>query len=378
MGNETTVEDCIFTAGNMMSPQDFLQSDMKTMRTPSFFLMLLFIAVSVGACWGQDKGNAATPPPQDKAKASAQPAPREAQTTWLNSKFKVLDILPGDKLVVDFKGLKIAVRLAHLAPLAQNEKAREFLRQNLIGKDVVIIPEDAAGLGEDGFPRVYAFLKGKDKSDFVNEDFLKAGLCSFAKEKASGDYKQFLDKLEVASQEAKPAADYRSSGSFCSELNSKRYHTMACKWATQMDQQSRIMYESFDAAEKADKSPCSLCLYDRVKDVRASGGEDNQEKTDRIHGHIIGLKGDDLFYSPVSKAVAQARLDELVLFKSLKEARESGRKPDPGSLRIDNPVVPAPAVGECIGRALPFFRPCRRPATQPTGLCEACLNVRTK
>ena len=89
---------------------------------------------------------------------------------------------------------------------------------------------------------------------------------------------------------------------------------------------------------------------------------------------MFGIKNDKFFYSPVSKKLAKADGATLVKYSSLAEAKKSGRRPDPGSLRIQNPVVPPPEGKECIGRRLPYLRPCRRDADHPTGLCEFCLD----
>ena len=81
------------------------------------------------------------------------------------------------------------------------------------------------------------------------------------------------------------------------------------------------------------------------------------------------------FYSPVSPRLKKVAVSDMIGFDTLKAAKASGRKPDPISLRLTAlPGYPVdkPLPGECIGRALPYFRPCRRAPGDASGLCLEC------
>lgn len=286
---------------------------------------------------------------------------------WLKEEFSVEEVLSGQRLAIDYKGLKTAVVLAHVEEV-NVAKSTEFLK-NLIGtQEVILLPDTDMGLDPNGLPQVYVFMKQKEGNLFINLELLRQGLVKYVPGETV-KFKKFRNQLEALAQTIEPPSDFKEGGIvFYSELHSKRYCRESCKWVKQMNKQSRIAYDTFESAEKAEKSPCSLCLYDRVKELRSQEGRSN------VVGSLIGLKTDNFFYSPVAKVLADVQEENVVRFDSLADALASGRKPDPSSLRIDNPVVPAAVGDECCGRGLPFFRPCRRPTDHPTKLCKPCLN----
>lgn len=300
---------------------------------------------------------------------------------WLTSKYKVKGIQGGDRFSVDFNGLALMVRLVSVK-ISDEKGARAFLEKKIKGKAITIIPEESAGTSSEGFQFVYAILKEDSGNLFVNEQLIKQGFASYENVKS-----ETYDKLQTALKKASldqtqlrvkvDQKEFDNDDKVCSELYSKRYHLMSCRWAKMIDAQSRIIYKGFPAAEKAGKQPCSKCLYERVKSKRAeektSGGSSGVAHV----GGLFGVEKYKRFYSPVSKRLRRLK-DGIVKFDTLEAARASGFKPDPGSLRIDNPVLPAPTGKECIGRALPYLRPCRRETEHPTGLCEPCLNGRIK
>ncbi len=296
---------------------------------------------------------------------------------WLTQRHTVVSVPAWDRIVIQYQDLPITVRLAQLKAHGNINKTRDFLANLLNKQSINIVPEDALGLSAEGLPQVYVFLKQqKDAPLLINEELLRQGLAEFS-DGGSEKFVSILDKMRKTAADVPPPADYKEAGELVGELNSKLYHKTTCKWAAQMT--SRIAYDNFEAAEKAGKQPCSLCLFDRVKDLRTSAGAQKGNEIRNIANKIVGLKSDDFYYSPVAKKVTDAPLADIILFDSLQEAQDSGRKPDPGSLRIDNPAVPAPEGDECIGRGLPYFRPCRRPAEKhPTGLCEPCRNGRIR
>lgn len=334
---------------------------------------------------------------------------------WLTNKFEVTKILPTGSFVLNFNGMNVAVRLVSLKA-KDDQKIVKYLESNILRKKITVIPEESAGTSPEGLQLAYAIFEEGDKKIFVNEELIKAGLASYESVGSEQFAKLQSKLLEASIQTTATAASGEEtksapiSGQVCSELYSKKYHTMECRWAKLLNPQSRIMYDSFEAAEKTDKFPCSQCLYDRVKEMRTTASQQKREQstaavtspsstaTETDHknnavtseekgdspsnkkalGGLIGLKGDNFFYSPVSKKMAGLKPGQFVVFMSLEEAKASGRKPDPSTLRIDNPVVPAPVDKECIGRSLPYFRPCRRDSAGPSGLCEPCLNGSVK
>jgi|SaaInlStandDraft_1057018.scaffolds.fasta_scaffold09868_4 hypothetical protein len=300
---------------------------------------------------------------------------------WLTSKYEVKSIQGGDRFSVDFNGLALMVRLVSVK-ISDSKGAKKYLEESIKGKKITIIPEESAGTSSEGFQFVYAILKSDDGNLFANEELIKKGFATYDNVES-----KTYDKLQTALKKASleqttlhlkvKQTDFDNKDKVCSELYSKRYHLMSCRWAKMIDAQSRIVYKGFPAAEKAGKQPCSKCLYERVKNKRVEEKKSGGTSGAAHVGGLFGVEKYKRFYSPVSKRLR--RIDKgVVKFETLKDAKASGYKADPGSLRIDNPVLPAPTGKECIGRALPYLRPCRRETELPTGLCEPCLNGRIK
>ncbi|MBF0196902.1 MAG: hypothetical protein HQL32_04300 [Planctomycetes bacterium] len=308
---------------------------------------------------------------------------------WMKSKYKVTQVVSGSSFAIDFNGISLVVKLVYLK-CPDESKGKEYLSQLLSGQKVTIIPETSAGLSDNGNQQVYAFVSKGGKKQFINQQMIQKALAQFIPG-TSKDLQKLVKIMEAAAKKApKIETQEEITEELCSELYSRKYHKMSCRWAKMMNAQSKIIYDSYEAAEKADKEPCSSCLYQRLKKYRAEKAKSAKLKKSQNssevptlmasadesnpHGSLFGIKGDLYFYSPVSKKIQKAKMPELIAYQTLVKAKKSGRRPDLASLRINNPVVPAPRGKECIGRALPFMRPCRRETTHPTGLCQPCLN----
>ena len=327
---------------------------------------------------------------------------------WLKNKYKVKKILSSDKFIIDFNGISMPVSLTYVK-VNDHDKAKKILTDILLDNKITIIPEEEAGLTDTGMQRVYAFGKLNGKKLFIQEKLIKDGAAEYLEGK-SKSYKKLLSILKKAQGGAKSSSTTKTSSSsknqsFCSELYSKKYHTLHCKWAKNMNPKSRIIYDSMASAEKASKGPCNSCLFERVGELRklkyaskktstkstssskktasskstsstkrTSSSKTSSKSTSSLIGSLFGIKGSEYFYSPISKKISKAKGSELVVYSTVADAKKAGKKPDPRSLRIDNPVMPKPKGKECIGRALPYLRPCRRETDHSTGLCKPCLN----
>lgn len=320
--------------------------------------------------------------------------------TWLRSKYKVRKVLNGLQFIIDFNGIGLPLNLVHLD--VQNQKgAKELLLKTIQGKKLTIIPEEAEGLTEMGMQQVYAFYKVGSKKTFVNELLIKKGFANY-KEGKSEKYKKLLALLKKAGGNSESSSSKSSASSdseYCSELYSSKYHKLSCRWAKKMNPQSRIIYETMVSAEKAKKKPCNSCLFERVGELRKLKAKqkktsvsskpksqtkqkektsETKSKSKKAVGALFATKSSKYFYSPISKELAKFDSKDLIAYKNVKNAKAAGKKPDPRTLRIGNPVMPPPKGKECIGRALPYLRPCRRETEDPTGLCEPCLNGRMR
>jgi hypothetical protein len=155
-----------------------------------------------------------------------------------------------------------------------------------------------------------------------------------------------------------------------SELNSSQYHLPTCRWALQMSPQRRIRYRSAEAAERAGKHPCWICLAERAR--RAAFGDMKAPGKVRVvqgKGPIVALDG--VFHAPNCEEVL-GKADRCTSFPTVTAARAAGLKPCHHCLRLAGGEVPLPEQGECIGRAPPHRRPCRRAPADESGLCLYC------
>lgn len=312
-------------------------------------------------------------------------------SVWLKNTYEVTQIQGGDRFNLNFNGMSLAVQLVSL-DLTDEAKAKALLKEKILNKKVTVIPESAAGTSSDGLQLVYCIVNDDGKKLLINETLLKKGFASY-KKVGSEKFAKLQTKMAGAAQAQPTASKLASSSSSkgatfskdiktVSELYSKKYHLKTCRWAKLINPQSLIVYENYSVAEKANKFPCSNCCYERVKEKRVELAASKKTKSKsasgssskKLTGSLFAVEGAKYFYSPVSKKLAKLGADQVLAFSSVKEAKAAKFRADPGSLRIDNPVVPGPTGSECIGRALPYLRPCRRDASHSTGLCDPCLN----
>lgn len=302
----------------------------------------------------------------------------------------------GDMVVVSYAGLPVTVRLAHLArpeSSAVLERCRDALETLLKGARVRVVYSPEAGLDAEGRPFVYL----DTGSSVVNAELVRKGLARYEDGgKPSRAYRAKMHLADAAARKgrvgiwekgvaagvaATPKADGGAAGlaaavpvpahvgAFCSELDSSTYHLASCRWAERMSPQRRIRYASADAARRAGKRPCFICLSEEAA-AGLPGKAPGKVKVVGGKGPIVGHDG--AFHAPNCEKVLAVPRDELSSHDTVDVARAAGLTPCEACLRLSGGRMPAPAEGECIGRAPPFRRPCRRAPADPSGLCLHC------
>jgi hypothetical protein len=136
-----------------------------------------------------------------------------------------------------------------------------------------------------------------------------------------------------------------------------------------MSPQRRIRYASVAAAERAGKRPCFICFAQAAKE-RLPGA---QTRTVRIVpgvGPLVGFGA--VFHAPNCEQLPDDGAG-CVSFRTVAAATAAGLAPCTHCLRLSGGMVPLPEKGECIGRAPPGRRPCRRSPADESGLCSYCL-----
>ena len=323
-------------------------------------------------------------------------APSALQAASASLQKHPVQAVQGDRLVVNYAGLPVTVRLADIA-MDENMKSHANLKIHaLIDKQPVrVVFSEEAGLDENGLPQVYIITKGYRN---VNVQLVEHGLAKYnnnskppkryhgmmvTAERTAQRQKRGVwsgggggdaataSVGETSSAAAKPAAAEAASGGECySELNSSQYHSPNCKWTARMNPQRRIRYKSFEAAEKSNKRPCWICLPKRAEE-RTFGGHNTKSSETAVQfakgkGPIMGYQGE--FHSPVCPKLRGKTGLSGYPNKDLARA-SGGLKPCNFCLRLR---YKPPGPGECMGRSPGYWRPCQRKAVGNSGLCNIC------
>ncbi len=302
------------------------------------------------------------------------------------------------RIVVEYAGMPLTVRLAHLAPPGTPEARARLVAEveKLVeGKKIRVAYCPEAGLDPEGLPQVYAFVTIKN----VNQELVRMGLARYdPRENRSRHYHQKMVSADAAARKAKvgiwaprearaaaitPTPARASTGGrmvaaggalppgLYSELNSSMYHLPTCRWAKQMSPQRRIRYRSHEAAERGGKRPCWICLPRRAQSamVAGIGPRSGRVRVVAARGPIVGYAGG--FHAPNCERILD-HAAECTGFRTAGEAKAAGLAPCDRCLRLSGGPIPLPQKGECIGRAPPHRRPCRRAPADDSGLCSHC------
>jgi hypothetical protein len=187
---------------------------------------------------------------------------------WMKEQYVVQSVSNSDQFSVEIDGKKQLVKLAFIG-VEDDAGAKEYLTKLLVGKKVIIIPEESVGLTEDGCLQIYGFLIEDGKKTFINQAMIEEGLAKYVPG-VSEEFKKLLTVMAEAKSKAPQNVALKVDGKLYSEAYSKMYHALGCRWQKLINNQSSITFESFEEAEKAGKSPCGSCLYERLKLFRAN------------------------------------------------------------------------------------------------------------
>jgi endonuclease YncB( thermonuclease family) len=311
-----------------------------------------------------------------------------ARALDLAGSHKVEDVIAPDRVRIGFNGLPVVVRLANVKARAE---AKVALYEMVGGKSVSLAYADELGLDESGVPYVYLVLGADKDRKVVNVELIARGVADYDFSRARSrlfdrDFSAALDKARQAKAGmwsggagAPQVTPPDAAGGVVAEMNSSLYHLPTCLDAQRLSASNMIRYASPEAAERAGKSACPRCQQQHTQQTAGGSGRTQDGRAVRA-GKLIGLKSDPTyFYSPVAPKLKGVPASDMIGFETLDAARASGRKADPMSLRLNAPpgFPPCPPEpGECIGRAAPYFRPCRRAPADASGLCLECQGAK--
>ncbi len=166
----------------------------------------------------------------------------------------------GDRVVLTYKGLPVAVGLALVqVPAAQQPAARELLVSLLAKQRAELIWLAEFGTDDNGVARVQLSVGSTN----VNEQLVARGLATYQPVKpdsaAEGVFKRAQEKAKKAAlgmwkgAAAAPATTAVARGPFCSELDNGYYYATGSSEVANVSPQRLIYYPDEATAQKAGK-----------------------------------------------------------------------------------------------------------------------------
>jgi len=225
--------------------------------------------------------------------------------------YAVLSVAGPDRVVVQYRGLPVAVSLAHVdVPEAQRQAAQQALSDQLQGKKVELL--FLAGFGTDAYGggRVQLICEGRN----INAELAAAGLARFLPgAKVESLFEQPVKDAQAKAEKAKlglwaaagppppsaaPAGGVRK-GLFCSELDNAYYFAFDSPDAAKANQERLIYYPDAATAERAGKKPKPAMVDENLPSGTSEADADQ-----------IFAKGKDVYSQAIAKGNTPER-DEL-------------------------------------------------------------------
>jgi endonuclease YncB( thermonuclease family) len=226
----------------------------------------------------------------------------------------VLSVTGPDRVVLQYRGLAVAVSLAHVdVPEAQRQAAQKALNDMLQGKKVEVLFLPGFGVDPFGGGRVQLVADGHN----VNADLAALGLARFLPgSKTEAVFEQPVKDAVAKAEKAKlglwaaapppsppagapAAAGTPRKGLFCSELDNAYYFAADSSDAAKANQERLIYYPDAATAERAGKKP-----------KPASTDENLPSGTSEQDADQIFAKGKEVYSAAIAKGNTPER-DEL-------------------------------------------------------------------
>lgn len=206
-------------------------------RAGIYLAVLLFLLLS--GCWGEDNG------------------------------YKVLRVVDGDTIVIDYKGKEEKVRFIGVdTPETKHpEKGVEFygkeayqFTKSLLEGEKVSLKFDVQK--RDKYGRLLAYVYKGDI--FVNELLVKEGYARVLTVPPNVKYAEhFLSLERKARAEGKGLWGYeeeeQKEALYIGNRNSKKFHRPDCEGVARMKEENKVSFKSREEAVSAGYTPCSLC-----------------------------------------------------------------------------------------------------------------------
>lgn len=222
-----------------------------------------------------DTGDAATGDPNQAAQGSDQAV--KDQTPSANT-YKVLRVVDGDTIIVDFGGKSEKVRMIGIDTpesvhpdesrnTPEGKIASDFTKSQLEGKNVQL-EFDVEERDKYGRMLAYVWIDGV----MYNKTLLSEGYAKLATFPPNVKYVDDFKALEKQARELKkgfwgdgpsasnsPAAPEQAVYAFIGNSNSMKFHDAECEWAQKINPSNKVMFSHRQDALNSGYVPCKAC-----------------------------------------------------------------------------------------------------------------------
>lgn len=183
--------------------------------------------------------------------------------------YKVLRVVDGDTIIIDYKGKEEKVRFIGVdTPETKHpqkgvefygQEAYQFTKSLLEGEKITLKCDVQE---RDKYGRILAYVYKGDI--FVNELLVKEGYARVLTVPPNVKYAEhFLDLERKAREEGRGLWGYTEeepkAAVYIGNRNSKKFHLPYCEGVARMKEENKVNFSSRDEAVKAGYNPCSIC-----------------------------------------------------------------------------------------------------------------------
>ncbi|NYB73867.1 thermonuclease family protein [Sedimentibacter hydroxybenzoicus DSM 7310] len=205
---------------------------------------------------------------------------QETKTATINDKaetVKVIRVVDGDTLVVNFQGREEKVRLIGIDTpesvhpdasknVEEGKIASNFTKDKLEGKEIEL-EFDVQERDQYGRLLAYVYLDGV----MFNKTLLAEGYAQVSTYPPNVKYvEEFTETQRTARENNKGlwneenfnnevVLEVKTSGNYVGSLNSDKYHKPSCRYAKNIESYNEIWFDTTDEAQNAGYTACGVC-----------------------------------------------------------------------------------------------------------------------
>lgn len=185
--------------------------------------------------------------------------------------YKVLRVVDGDTIVVDFNGVEEKVRMIGIDTpesvhpdseknTAEGFTASAYTKTALEGK-YVTLEFDVQQRDQYGRLLAYVYLNGV----MFNKTLLETGYAVIStyppNVKYVDEFKEIYNRVyeDVESVDSEDTTTVKTTGTYVGSTESDKYHNPSCRYAKKIAKTNQIWFDNKNEASSAGYSPCGVC-----------------------------------------------------------------------------------------------------------------------